>query len=160
MLHRAVLLCCKLGLFQCYLYITIQLNLMCSEKCLFFPKRTQIILCKPHSNPIWIAWLGFYSNASSAEASRCARIIGPGIWLNATGRLPASLFRTRVRSSTDGPDHIVQNQPGTDWVPADWVKIWPNGSGPECKNHPAQKANVSEPIRIGCESDLACLLGR
>ena len=50
----------------------------------------------------------------------------------------------RFRSSTDVPDHIVQKPPGSDLVLAGCVRFWPNGSGP---------------IRTGCESDPACLLG-
>ena len=65
------------------------------------------------------------------EASRCAGIIGPGFWQDATGPLPVSHFETRFRSSTDVPDNTVQNQPGSDLVLADCVRFWPNGSGPE-----------------------------
>ena len=45
-------------------------------------------------------------------------------------------FQTRLRSSTDGPDHsyIVQNQPGSDLVWADGVRFWLNGSGPEAES--------------------------
>ena len=61
----------------------------------------------------------FGANASCPEVSRCARTIGPGFRQNATGLLPLSHFQTRLRSSTDGPDHIVQNHPESDWVLAD-----------------------------------------
>ena len=53
------------------------------------------------------------------------------LWQNATGPLQVSQFETRLRSSTDGPDHIAQNQPGSDLIVADCVRLWPNGSGPE-----------------------------
>ena len=72
-----------------------------------------------------------WPNASGLEASRCAGITGPGFWLDATGPLPVSHFQTRFRSSTDVPDNIVQNQPGSDLVLPDCVRFWPNGSGPE-----------------------------
>ena len=49
-----------------------------------------------------------WPNTSGLEASRCARIIGPGFWQGATGLLPVSHFPTRLRSSTDVQDHIVQ----------------------------------------------------
>ena len=45
-----------------------------------------------------------WPKAFSLEASRCTGIIGPGFWQDAT----------RFRSSTDAPDNIVQNQPGSD----------------------------------------------
>ena len=70
-------------------------------------------------------------NTSGPEASRCAGIIGPGFWQDATGPLPVSNFQTRSRSSTDVLDNIVQNQPGSDLILADCVTFWPNGSGPE-----------------------------
>ena len=50
---------------------------------------------------------------------------------NVTGLLPVSHFQTRLRSSTDGLDHIVQNHPGSDLVPADWVRFWLNRSSLE-----------------------------
>ena len=72
-----------------------------------------------------------WPNASGLEASRCAGIIWPGFWQDADSRLLVSHFKTRFRSSTDILDNIVQNQPGSDIVLADCVRLWPNGSGPE-----------------------------
>ena len=43
--------------------------------------------------------------------------------------LKVSHFQTRLQSSTDVLDHIVQ--PGSDLVLADSVRFWPNGSGLE-----------------------------
>ena len=79
-----------------------------------------------------------WTNASGLEASWCARITRPGFWQDATGPLPVSHFQTRFRSSTDVPDSTVQNQPGSDLVLADCVRVWPNGSGLVSKNHPAR----------------------
>ena len=81
---------------------------------------------RPRSDLVRV-WL----NTSSLEASWFAKIIWPGFWQKATGALPVSHFQTRIRSSTDVLDNIVQNQPGSDLVLADCVKFWPNGSGPE-----------------------------
>ena len=78
-----------------------------------------------------MVWL----NASGLEASRCAGIIGPGFWQDANGPLPLSHFQSRFRSSTDGADNIVQNQPGSGQVLARWIR---SGSKPVCKNHPAR----------------------
>ena len=89
-------------------------------------QKAWIILRKTDPEPIWMVWSG-----SGLEASRCAGIIGPGFWQDATVPLPVSHFQTRFRSSTDIPDNIVPNQPGSDLVLADYVKVWPNGSGPE-----------------------------
>ena len=71
--------------------------------------------------------VGVWSKTPGLEASRCAGIIGPGFWQDATRPLPVSHFQTRFRTFTDVPD----NQPGSDLVLADCVRFWPNGSGPE-----------------------------
>ena len=44
-------------------------------------------------------------------------------WQNATGPLRVSHFQTRLRSSTDSPDHTVENHPGSDLVLADCVRF-------------------------------------
>ena len=64
-----------------------------------------------------------WPNASGPEASRCAGIIGHGLWQNETGPLSVSHFQTQFRSSTDVPDNTVQNQPGFDLVLADGVRF-------------------------------------
>jgi len=48
-------------------------------------------------------------------------------WHNATSLLPVSHFQTRMHSSTDDPDHRVQNQPRPDFVLAGCVWFGPNG---------------------------------
>ena len=84
----------------------------------------------------------FFPNASSPEASRCARTIGPSFWQNATGPLPVSHFQTRLCSATNSLDRIVQNQAGSDLVLADRVRFLAeqirSGSQPVCNNHPAR----------------------
>ena len=70
-------------------------------------------------------------NSSGLKASRCAGIIWPGFWQDATGPLPVSRFQTRLRSSTDVPDNVIQNRPGADLVLADCAGFGPSGSGPE-----------------------------
>ena len=83
-----------------------------------------------------------WPNLSGLEASRCAGIIWPGFWQDATGPLPVSSFQTRFRSSTDVPDNTVQNQPGSDLVLADRVRVLAkrirSGRKPLCKKHPAR----------------------
>ena len=83
-----------------------------------------------------------WPNASGLEASRCAGIIGPGFWQDATRPLPVSHFQTRFRTFTDVPD----NQPGSDLVLADCVRFWPNGSGPEA----SQCARIIRPASGQC----------
>ena len=90
-----------------------------------------------------------WPNASGPGASRCAGIIGPGFWQNATGPQTVSHFQTRFRSSTDVPDNIVQNQPGFDLVLADSVRFWPNGSGPEASQCARIVRPASGPCRYG-----------
>ena len=72
----------------------------------------------------------FWPDTSDLEVIQCAKNQWDRLWQNAPGPLPVSNFQTRLRSSTDGPDHIVQNQPGSDLILADCVRLWPNGSGP------------------------------
>ena len=69
-----------------------------------------------------------WPNTSGQETSRCAGIIVPGFWKDATSPLPVSHLLTPFRSSTD---NIVQSQPGSVLVLADSIGFWPNGSGPE-----------------------------
>ena len=72
-----------------------------------------------------------WPKASSLEASQCAGIIGPGFWQDATNLLPVSHFQTWLHSSTDVPDHTVQNQPRSDLILAGCIRSLPNWSGPE-----------------------------
>ena len=101
-----------------------------------------------------------WQNASGLEASQFARFIRRGFCQDATSPLPAFHFQTRLQSSTDVPDHIAQNQPGSSLALADRVRFWPNGSGPEArpvrKDHPA-RFWPALPSRSGL--GLACLLG-
>ena len=99
-----------------------------------------------------------WPNASGQETSWCAGIIGTGFWQNATGPLPVSHFQTWFRSSIDVPDNIVQNQSGSDLVLADCARFWSESSRQQESSGPLL-AGASQPIRTGCESDPACLLG-
>ena len=93
----------------------------------------------------------FWPNGSGPEASRGARIIGPGFLHAATGPLP---LLYSVRSSTDVPDHIVQNQPGSDLVLAGCVRFWLNGSDPEA----SRCAGIIRPASGQCGSYLLAVL--
>ena len=72
-------------------------------------------------------------------------------------------FQARLRSSTDVTDHIVQKQPRSDLVLTDCPFFYQ--TDPVHKQAGVQEsagpllANVSEPIRFGCETEPACLLG-
>ena len=60
--------------------------------------------------------------------------------------LPVSHFQTRMRSSTDGLGHTVQNQPGSSLVLA--TCIW-SGSKLVCKNHQARFwQNATSPLPV------------
>ena len=83
-----------------------------------------------------------WPNASGLEASRCAGIVWPGFWQDATSPLPVFPFQTRLQSSTDVPDDTVQNQPGSDLVLPDCVRFWPHGSGPEAN----RSAKITRPV--------------
>ena len=75
---------------------------------MFFSKKAWIILCKTGPDPICMACMvRVWPNVSGPEANRCAGIIGPSFWYDATGPLPIFHFQARFRSFTDVPDHIV-----------------------------------------------------
>ena len=95
-----------------------------------------------------------WPNASGLEASWFAETIWHDFWQDATDPLPVSHFQTRFRYSTDVPDNIVPNQPGSDLVLADCVRFWPNGSGPEasrCAKNPPARFWPMLPSRSGPE---------
>ena len=102
-------------------------------------------------------------NASGLEASWCSGIIGPGFWQDATDPLPVPTFKfgsvlpqtSRIILCKTSPDPIqfrltVSGFSQTD--PARKQAGVQESSGPLL-------ANASQPIRTGCESDPACLLG-
>ena len=102
----------------------------------------------------WIGPVWFWPNASCPESSQCARITGPPF--QADGPLQVSHFQTWLHSSTDGSDHIVQNQPRSELDGL--VRFWPNASGPEA----SRSARITGPrfkqmaryrfptFRLGC----------
>ena len=82
------------------------------------------------------------------------QIIGPGFWQDATGPLPVSHFQIRLRSCTDGPNHIALNRPGSDLV--FWMTVSGFGQTDPVRKLACVKessgpllANASELIRIG-----------
>ena len=89
----------------------------------------------------------FWPNASGPEASvqESLGLVSGRIVLRmqpACYQFPT--FRLGLHSSTDGPDHTVQNQAGFNLVLADCLMFWPttemvwSGCKPVCKNHPAR----------------------
>ena len=115
-----------------------------------FPKKAWIISRKTDPDPIWMAWSGL--NTSGLEASRCAGIIWPGFWQEATGPLPISHFQTRFRSSTDIPDNTAQKPARIRFSSGRFCHVLAkgllSGSKPTCKNHPARFRPVL-PSRTG-----------
>ena len=80
---------------------------------------------------------GFWQEANGLVSGRrqmawfLTGTIRPGFWQEANGLLPVSHFQTQFCFSTDIPDNIIQNQPGSDLVLVDCARFGPNGSGPE-----------------------------
>ena len=104
------------------------------------------ILCKTDPEPIWMAWPGFGYTHLVWKQAGVKKIIGPSFWQDATSPLPVDQFQTRLRSSTDVPDNIMQNQTGSDLALADCVRFWPNGSGPEA----SRCARIIQPASGQC----------
>ena len=125
--------------------------------------------------------VSLFPSASGLEASQCARIIGP-----CSGRTQLARFQIWLCSSEVSIDHIVQNQPGSNW-------FWLTGSGfgqtdlvwektgvqvtqcvcvcvcvcmhacvcmcaCVCMRHSIFMANATEPVWIGCELNPSYLL--
>ena len=100
------------------------------------PKKAQLILYKTHLDLIRTAWSGFVQCIWSRSKNRWAQF-----WQNATSLLLVSCFKTCLPSSTDSPDHDVQNRSGSSLLPADrvmfgakWIR---SRSKPLRKNHRA-----------------------
>ena len=100
------------------------------------PKKAQLILYKTDLDPIRMAWLGFGQCIWSGSKNHWAQF-----WQNATSLLLVSCVKTCLQSSTDGPDHTVQNRSGSSLLLADCVRFgakWiPSGSKRLCRNHRA-----------------------
>ena len=140
-----------------------QIRLPASISVLFFQLKICDDIAQNQSECNLDGLVRVWSNASGLEAGRCTGIIWLGFWLDTTGPLPVFHLQTWFRTSTDIPDNLVQNQPGSDLVLADCVRFWPDSSGPEASQCARiigpLLANASEPIRTGCKWDLVCLLG-
>ena len=96
-----------------------------------FPKMAWAILCKNRPGSDLDGLVRVWLSSSGLKTSRCAGIIAPGFWQDATGLLLVSHFQSRFRSSTDVPENIIQNLPGSDLVLVDCARFGSNGSGPE-----------------------------
>ena len=81
----------------------------------FSPKKAQTLLCKTDPDLIWMALSGFSQTHRVRKQAGVQESSGL-----VSGRMsPISHFQTRMRSSTDGPHHLVQNHPGSDLLLAD-----------------------------------------
>ena len=83
--------------------------------CFFSPKKAQTLLCKTYPDLIWMALSGF----SQTHRVRKQAGVQESSGLVSGRTSPISHFQTRMRSSTDGPHHLVQNHPGSDLLLAD-----------------------------------------
>ena len=97
---------------------------------LFFQRRPGSYCAKP--TWIWSGWPGQVLGKRILSGSKpVCKNQWVRFWQNANRLLPVSHFQTLLCSSTDGPDHIVQNQPGSSWVLANCVRFWPIRSSPK-----------------------------
>ena len=112
------------------------------------------MLYKSDPDPIWMGLSGFDETHLVWKQAGVQESSGP-----VSGRtsfpLPVFHFQTRLQSSTDSSDHIVQKQHGSELVLADGVRFWPNGSGLEASRwariiRPASgQCFPADPGRIG-----------
>ena len=103
-----------------------------------FPKKARIILYKADPGPIWVAWSGF-AQTHLFRKQACVRELS-GLFLAERNRPSTSFPPTSVAFFHRRPGSYCAKkkkkkkkkpQPGFDWVLADYVRLWPNGSGPE-----------------------------
>ena len=108
----------------------------------------------------------FWPNTSGPEASWCARIVAPSSGRTEPTRYQFPLSDSVVFFHRWPGSYLLLCKTSLGLIRFGWLcqvlaKRIQSGSKPVCKNHlsPLQ-ANASEPIKIKCESDLACLLGK
>ena len=108
----------------------------------------------------------FWPNTSGPEASWCARIVAPSSGRTEPTRYQFPLSDSVVFFHRWPGSYLLLCKTSLGLIRFGWLcqvlaKRIQSGSKPVCKNHlsPVQ-ANASEPIKIKCESDLACLLGK
>ena len=94
-----------------------------SDSLPFFQKKAWTIMCKTDPDPIWMAWSGFgQTHLVQKQAGLQESSADPVSGKPQPSRYQFLIqFQTRLRSSADGSDIIVQNRPGSDLVLADCV---------------------------------------
>ena len=110
-------------------------------------KKAQATLCKIGPDLIWSGWPGqVWAKRIWSRNKLVCKNHWAQFWQNATGLLPVSHFLTWLHSSTDGPDNIVHNQPGSNLVLADRIRFWTNGSSQEA----SRCARITQPASGQC----------
>ena len=102
------------------------------------PNKAQIVLCTTGLDQIWMAWSGFGQMHLVRKHASVQESLGQILveCHQPATTIPVSQYQTQLCSSTDDPDHIVQNQPGSSLVLANCVRSWPNGTGLEASHCP------------------------
>ena len=132
----------------------------------FFLKKAGIILCRTDPDPIWTVWSGFGQTHLARKQAGVQESSGPVSGRTQPARYHFPTFRLGSALPQTSRTILCKNQSGSDLVLADCAMFWPNGSSPDRKQAGVQEssgqklANASDPIRTGCESDPACLVGR
>ena len=130
----------------------------------FFPKKAQTLFCKTDPDPIWMALSGF---SQTHRVRKQAGVQEPSGLVSGRTQPARHQFPTFILGGVLPRTACIilcKTIPDPIWF---WltVRFWPNGSGPEASCHNVQHpsgpilANASDPIRIGCESEPAMLLG-
>ena len=124
-----------------------QIRLSASVSVPFFQRRHRQYCAKP--TRILFGWSGFGQGLAKRIWSGSKLVCKNHLARFLAGRnRPATIvpLQTLFCSSTDVPDNIVQNQPGSDLVLADCVRFWPNGSSPDA----SQCARIIRPASGQC----------
>ena len=129
-----------------------------------FPKKATIILRKTDPDLIWMAWLGFGQTHLFWKLASVQESLGPVSGRTQPARYQFPTFRLRSVLPQTSRIILCKTSPGP-------IKFW---LGVSCfgQTDPVRKqagvqessgpllANASQSSRTGCESDLACLLGK
>ena len=128
-----------------------------------FPKKAWTILCKTDPDQIWMAWSGFGQMHLVRKQAGVQESSGPVSCRIQRARYQFPTFRLGSVLPQTSQITLCKTSPGPIWF---WLIV----SG-FSQTDPVRKqtgvhessgpllANVSQPIRTGCESDPACLLG-
>ena len=143
-------------------YCICLIRLPTSDSVPFFPQ-TMTLLCKTDPGPIWMAWSGFDQTHQILKQAGVRESSGPVSGRTQQARYQFPAFRFGCVLPQTARFILCKTRPDPIWF---WLTVSGFGqTDPVRKQVDVQEspgphlANAALPIRTGCESDPACLLG-